>query len=318
MDNRIIKYFEGNLNTSEKIAFLREVENNDVLKKEFIDCRNLHGLMALSDRGSDKVMAGQSYRRFIRKHSRRLLYNRLLRVCGYAAIIIFLIGGTYFFTTLRSEVVDLAQNKIYVPAGQRASILLSDGTEVWMNANTTIIYPSFFSGKERKIKLSGEAFFKVAHNDKKPFIVSTDDLDVKVLGTTFDICAYKEWGHTSVSLLEGSVEVKVNNEDIVLSPKEVLYHDKEKTVVEKFSNESNFSWRYGVFTFEKEPLSEILKKLELYFHVKIIVKNETLNQKIFTGKFRQQDGIMDIIRILQKVYPFKIERDEENDVIIIE
>ena len=121
-----------------------------------------------------------------------------------------------------------------------------------------------------------------------------------------------------MSLLEGAVEVKVDDKDIVLSPKEVLYHDEEKTVVGKLTDENSFSWRYGIFTFEKESLSEVMKKLELYFHVQIIVKNEALKQKEFTGKFRQRDGIMDILKILQKVYSFKIHRDEVNNVIILE
>lgn len=141
---------------------------------------------------------------------------------------------------------------------------------------------------------------------------------MKVLGTTFDVSAYKESGQTSVSLLEGSVKVQMDDKDVILSPKEVLYYDKEKTVVEKLDNENNFSWRYGILTFEDESLFEILKKLELCFHVEIIIKNSKLNQKTFTGKFRQRDGIMDILKILQRVHPFKIERDELNNVIIIE
>ena len=320
VDNRIVKYFNGDLSTSEKLTFLREVEESPELKDEFISYRNVLGLMALADNDNDKVIGRQSYNQFMRKQSQRIVYKRFLRVCGYAAMIALLVGGTYVFTvqTQKADIVELAQNKIYVQAGQRANILLSDGTEVWMNANTTMIYPSYFTGSERRIKLSGEAFFKVARNEKKPFIVSTDKLDVKVLGTTFDVSAYEEWGHTSVSLLEGAVEVKVDDKDIVLSPKEVLYHDEEKTVVGKLTDENSFSWRYGIFTFEKESLSEVMKKLELYFHVQIIVKNEALKQKEFTGKFRQRDGIMDILKILQKVYSFKIHRDEVNNVIILE
>ena len=320
MDNRIANYFEGKMSVSERIAFLRETEKDDNLKKEFINYRNMLGLIALADKDNDRIEGRQSYNKFRKDQVRQVMYRKFLQVLSYAAVIALLVGGTYFFTLniQKSDIVDLAQNKIYVPAGQRANILLSDGTEVWINANTTIIYPSVFSGSERNIKLSGEAFFKVAHNEKKPFIVSTDNLDVKVLGTTFDVSAYKESGQTSVSLLEGSVKVQMDDKDVILSPKEVLYYDKEKTDVEKLDNENNFSWRYGILTFEDESLFEILKKLELCFHVEIIIKNSKLNQKTFTGKFRQRDGIMDILKILQRVHPFKIERDELNNVIIIE
>ena len=293
MDNRIANYFEGKMSVSERIAFLRETEKDDNLKKEFINYRNMLGLIALADKDNDRIEGRQSYNKFRKDQVRQVMYRKFLQVLSYAAVIALLVGGTYFFTLniQKSDIVDLAQNKIYVPAGQRANILLSDGTE---------------------------AFFKVAHNEKKPFIVSTDNLDVKVLGTTFDVSAYKESGQTSVSLLEGSVKVQMDDKDVILSPKEVLYYDKEKTVVEKLDNENNFSWRYGILTFEDESLFEILKKLELCFHVEIIIKNSKLNQKTFTGKFRQRDGIMDILKILQRVHPFKIERDELNNVIIIE
>ena len=210
MDNRIANYFEGKMSVSERIAFLRETEKDDNLKKEFINYRNMLGLIALADKDNDRIEGRQSYNKFRKDQVRQVIDTKFLQVLSYAAVIALLVGGTYFFTLniQKSDIVDLAQNKIYVPAGQRANILLSDGTEVWINANTTIIYPSVFSGSERNIKLSGEAFFKVAHNEKKPFIVSTDNLDVKVLGTTFDVSAYKESGQTSVSLWKGRLKYK--------------------------------------------------------------------------------------------------------------
>ena len=103
-----------------------------------------------------------------------------------------------------------------------------------------------------------------------------------------------------------------------LIPNEQLKFRNSKMSVAKFYNEDDFSWTQGIYTFEEAPLSDILKKMELYYDVKIIVKNPSVSQIEYTGKFRQRDGVMEILKILQKVYPFRIQKDEQNNIITIE
>ena len=120
----------------------------------------------------------------------------------------------YFFKSvdllaMRSELPeDLSadvMNTLYTPAGQRAQLILQDGTEVWLNAKSKLIYPARFTGEKRQVEVEGEAFFKVAKDPSRPFIVSTHDVDMKVLGTQFNVYSYPETGYVQTSLLEGSV-----------------------------------------------------------------------------------------------------------------
>ncbi|MDR1505105.1 MAG: FecR domain-containing protein [Prevotella sp.] len=319
MDNRIIKYFEGNLDISERINLLNEMEMNESLKEDFISYRNISGLVSLSESPGDEDEGRISYQAFIGKQQKIQLRRKVQKIFSYAASIAILIAATYFITSKMQNPPEItATNKLYVPSGQRANITLSDGTEVWVNANSTIIYPSTFTQGERKIELTGEAFFTVAKNEKKPFIVSTSDFDVKVLGTTFNINSYNDMEEKIVSLIEGSVEVISPNEKMQLIPNEQLKFRNSKMSVAKFYNEDDFSWTQGIYTFEEAPLSDILKKMELYYDVKIIVKNPSVSQIEYTGKFRQRDGVMEILKILQKVYPFRIQKDEQNNIITIE
>ena len=141
-----------------------------------------------------------------------------------------------------------------------------------------------------------------------PFIVSTDQADVKVLGTTFNINSYPDAGFTQTSLLEGSVEI-YNNGDrkavAVLEPNQQATLKNKKLSIEEITFPNYFLWIEGIYCFENESMPVILKKLEMYFNVDIIVENTEITDVMVTGKFRQTDGIDEILRILRKKAGFQ-------------
>ena len=211
-------------------------------------------------------------------------------------------------------------NTLYTPAGQRAQLVLQDGTEVWLNAKSKLIYPSQFTGKERKVVVEGEAFFNVAKDYEKPFIVSSQDVDMKVLGTQFNVYCYPEAGYIQTSLLEGSVRVffqDKESEGITLKPDQQVTVTGGKMVVEPISLNDHFLWREGIYAFENEPLINILKKMELYYDVKIMVKDTSLFNDTYTGKFRQRDSLDDVFRVLQQIRKFKVEKDKDKNIVTL-
>ena len=155
-----------------------------------------------------------------------------------AAIVLIGLLSTNLFYQLREEPV--AMNMVEVPNGQRVSLTLSDGTKVWLNSHSKFTYPARFSSKERDVKLEGEGFFEVAHNEKSPFVVHADLLHVKVLGTKFNVRAYDE-EPSSITLAEGKVEVATNDNEhkVTLKPNEqVTYSKKGGLIVNKSVNAS--------------------------------------------------------------------------------
>lgn len=319
MNAQIIKYFQNKLSVEERVDLLRKIEDDETLKEEFIAYRNTCGLLTLSAMQNDINEGKQSYWLFVNQQKRKIRRRRLLNILSYAASIAVLIIATYIITSQfgQSELPS-STNKLYVPAGQRAHIILSDGTNVWVNANSTITYPSYFKKGERRVELIGEAFFDVTKSIDNPFVVSTDKIEVKVLGTTFDICSYMGEKEASVSLVQGSVEVSFGDKKQMLQSGELLSYTEGSISISKLYNDDDFLWRKGIYTFNQVPLSQIIERLELYYDIKIIIKNKSLSEVLFTGKFRQRDGIIEILKIIQKVHPFKIDKDEHNNVITIE
>lgn len=325
MDERIEKYFNEELSSTERVQFLHEVDSNETLKKQFAEYQNLYALLNLSPQIENRKIGKQKYDRFVHQKQNRNLRKLWLSRIGYAAAILILVVSSSLLTlwyTQNEEVVFVANemNTLYTPAGQRACLVLQDGTEVWLNAKSKLVYPAQFTGEERRVKVEGEAFFNVAKDSVKPFIVSAMDVDMKVLGTQFNVYCYPDVGYVETSLLEGSVRVFFSGkekEGILLKPDQQVTAANGKMVVKPIRLNEHFLWRDGVYAFENEPLIDILKKLELYYDVKIVVEDTTMFNETYTGKFRQRDSLDDIFKILQQIRSFKFCKDTENNIITL-
>ena len=313
------------LSDEERLAFLREVEVDAELKKQFVAFQNAYALFNLGVQFQDKTLGQQKYNAFV-VNKRKSAYRKQVRTCfRYAAAILLLIVSSSVLTywLMRSDdspALPVTYNTLYTPAGQRARLVLQDGTEVWLNAKSKLVYPSRFEGKSRNVTVEGEAFFKVAKDSVKPFIVSAGEVEMKVLGTQFNVYSYPETGYVETSLLEGSVKVfwaGREREGIVLKPDQQVTVLGEEMKVEPIARKEHFLWREGIYAFENEPLIHILRKLELYYDVRIIVEDSSLFKETYTGKFRQRDSLDDIFRVLQRIRNFKVERDTEHNIVTL-
>lgn len=320
MEEQIKKYFEETLNTTEKLEFLKQVNSDPELKKRFIEYKNTYALLALSDNVDNKKENKRAYKRFVRTIQKQKIYRIILRTTGYAAAILLLVAFTYMFTINHVYSTMATTNTIYVPAGQRVKLTLQDGTNVWLNARTTLTYPTLFTKNERRVEIDGEAFFEVAKNTEKPFIVSSRGVEMKVLGTKFNVYSYHEEEYIETSLLEGGLNVYFSNaksNGIILKPNEQVIIKGNQMNVNKIIHTDYFLWKDGVYSFDNELLIDILKKLELYYNVKIIVEDPSIFQWAYTGKFRQQDGIDEILHVIHKIHKFTIKKDKENNIITL-
>lgn len=208
-------------------------------------------------------------------------------------------------------------NKLVVPYGKRTNLTLSDGTKVWLNSGTQLDFPSEFTGSKREIRVNGEIFINVAHNPQVPFVVHTEDMDVYVYGTSFNISAYRDDSKKTVVLVEGKVKVETAGSHIAeLLPNEKL-EIEDSDIIKEFVNVSEYiSWTKGILEFNESPVSEILKKIGRYYNVQFESSSEIrLNDKTCSGKLflsNNLDSVMTSVSVLSStVY------QRENNIIHI-
>ncbi len=193
---------------------------------------------------------------------------------------------------------EMTINKIVTPLGGEYKVILSDGTQVWLNAGSELIYPTRFSGKSRAVHLTGEAFFDVTKGET-PFEVRTSHAVVKVLGTRFDVSAYPDDSRTQVVLERGRVDVRTANENYSLVPNDRFVIDNETLGVRIDSVDASGygAWTQGEFVFQNEPIASIAKKLTRWYNVPFVAE-EGLD-KNFSGHIRKYRSVDDMIRMLE-------------------
>ena len=195
---------------------------------------------------------------------------------------------------------------VVTPRGGEYKVLLDDGTQVWLNADSRLEFPDVFSGEQRKVKLSGEAYFDVAKDHKRPFIVSVDNMDVEVLGTEFNISAYNNDAQIQTTLVEGKVAVKSNSTSDyiqkILSPGEQAELIKGKDVIEirEVDVSQYIAWKDGKFVFDYQTFGEITKILERWYDVDFVFTNTELKETPFSGEFLRYDDIENVYDIIRK------------------
>ncbi len=199
-------------------------------------------------------------------------------------------------------------NQFLIPYGSRGKLILSDQTIVWLNAGSRLIYPSEFTGREREVILFGEAFFEVAKDKSKPFIVKTTDYRIKVLGTQFNVSAYLGDDVSQTVLTEGSIELKMNNNGVfghgvVLKQNELFSLNKgmNETSIQKVDPAKYVLWKDGVLKFENEDLSQVLKKIERYYDIQIRLVNPLDSSIIINGKLDLKDDKNEVLYYVSKV-----------------
>ncbi|MCL4482376.1 MAG: FecR domain-containing protein [Bacteroidetes bacterium] len=212
-------------------------------------------------------------------------------------------------------------NEVVIPYGKKSQLVLEDGTKVWLNAGSRMAFPTKFIGKKREVFLEGEAYFEVAHNKDLPFIVNTNDISVKVLGTKFNLSAYKSDQLDETVLLEGKVVVSEKSAfgfmkgETILAPNQKASYDKEHKHI-SVKNEPNvelaIAWTEGWFNFSRQNLEDVLNKLQRYYNVQFVFDSDFSTADLITGKLDLKDSIEQVMLALGDVanIQFRIKGDK--------
>ncbi|MGN6417744.1 MAG: FecR family protein [Pseudobacter sp.] len=224
---------------------------------------------------------------------------------------VLLQNGQLSYEGAGSSTGETAYNTMQTPKGRQFNLRLSDGTMVWLNAASSLRYPVAFPGKERRVEISGEAYFEVAQNQQQPFIVSINDrAEVEVLGTSFNVNAYVNESSIRTALLTGSVKVtpRTKQKAVVLKPGQLARITADESIrIEKVDEDRTLAWKNGAFNFNGASLDEVMKQLERWYDIEVVYESGVPDIRL-GGELSRDVTLTDLLKGLKESeLHFKIE-----------
>lgn len=326
-ENQIIEFILGQSDSEKKSEILAWINSSQENRENFYRLKNL---VALTGKIPDnKQKSEQELSLLLTKLSatRKAKQRQfILNFSKYAAaIFITFLIARFLIPSQPINSADHSWVEVRTTSGQTAEMTLPDGTQVWMNALTQIKYPANYSASHREISISGEAFFKVIHNEKSPFLVHTNTYHIKVLGTSFNVSSYPNDRIGKTTLVEGKVVLldKNNKEIETLAPGQLFAFNTANNTYRISEVSTNYytSWKDGYFAFDSEKLESIAAKLERIYAVKINIPEDKVKNISFSGTIMKNKPLEQILQIIELTAPveFTIVRisDKEDQVTIV-
>ena len=199
-------------------------------------------------------------------------------------------------------------NTIIVPYGKRSQITLPEGTKVWLNSGSKMVYPAVFAQNKREVYIDGEAIFEVTHMASKPFVVSTREFEINVLGTVFDVSAYSDDKYSSTVLERGKIELFCRGTSLLSRKKQILLPgtmavfdpDQHQFEQQKVNPQKYLSWREGYLILNSEKLENILKKLARYYNIEMVITDNKLKNETFSGYLDLKNSPEEVLSIINE------------------
>ena len=219
-------------------------------------------------------------------------------------------GSRIKYTENSKKQTQLIYNTLIIPKGGEYFLELADGTKIWINSESTLKYPVQFVGDERNVELTGEAFFEVAHNDSKPFHVLSGAQSIEVLGTEFNVSAYKDDAHIVTTLVDGKVKVypTISNEisEILLPNQQSSMNRSSGKITSSNVDPQDFiAWRSGAFHFQDQTFDSMVKILSRWYDIDVFFENEEVRNIKFTGRFKRYDDFETVIKLIERTDELK-------------
>ncbi len=321
MKDIIKKYFEGIVDEDEQKQLLNWIEDKDnftEFKKEKVKWKK-ERLTSIANQDTEAGLVrfqthimNDEFANVVRLKKVRFIYRYATAVM---LILLLSLGGIYIKTIM----VEPLYTSVVADNGQISKIVLPDHSVVWLNSGSSLTYNDKFAKSNRDLKLEGQAYFDISHNEDLPLIVKSKDVNVKVLGTKFEVEAYRDADKTSVLLEEGSVEMSLARNlanKIMLKPGQRAEFNVEsgKIVRENVKTEKYTAWRKGILNLYNCPLSEAALKLERRYNYKFIVIERLKDYKI-TLSIENED-FDDVLKIIENIAAIEIK--QHNDTIYFE
>lgn len=314
----IISYISGSISESDKLILSEKLNSDEHYRRQYNDLVKLYSVSQIPDIESKK---SSNYKYLLSQlYQIKILYNakleKLNHLARIAAIIVFIISSSisvYYLFTSKSTSYSYLTYKTVVPHGLKSKIILPDGTIAWLNSGSTLEYSNIYGKKIREVTLTGEGYFDVKKDPQKPFIVTANNLKVKVLGTVFNVRSYNNESTVVINLVVGKVNVTLENgkvkSSINVNPNEKVVFSKEnhQLVLTKSDAYRATLWTTGKLCFVDATLNEIAKDLERNFDVKIHISSIKAKNELFSGSLDLKMPLKDLLQYIDVDKKYKVE-----------
>ena len=300
----IIRYLENRCSEEDFVLINEWMKESDENAGELFRMEEIYQLGKFPFEEENLVVRAERRlgRRLEQENQKRQEVFKLKSVLRYAAAIVGVMvlaaGLAYWFRNKAEELVVAS-----AAHGQVREMLLPDGTKVWLNQSSVLKYPRAFEGKERHVYLDGEAYFEVAKNKDLPFVVKANGIDVKAIGTAFNVSAYMEDSQLTTTLFNGKVAVQptLTKQEVLLEPNQVAVYDKSRNKIEVVPYDKKLfaQWRGGFLSFEMMYLQDITKLLERNYNVVFRYENQGIKKLRFSGSFRNNEDLSEILNVIK-------------------
>lgn len=315
-EDLMISYFTGNITDNQERLLIDYLKSNPDFKIKYSEMAKTRAISFIPSLENSKK---SNYRYLVQKlgfstHSKYFLplFQRFLRV---AAIVVFIlstsISAYYFYINSNTISSNLAITETIVPLGSQTKMILPDSSVVWLNSGTILKYDNEYGKKNRELTLVGEAYFEVRKDKSRPFVVTANNLKIKVLGTIFNVRSYIEDPTIEVNLLEGKVDVYLRNSTKTakrtLLPNEKMVYNKKSSLMQTFKTNASKSaqWTIDKLCFVDAPIEKIMKDLERKFDVQIIIENNEIKNEVFSGSINMNQPLNQILDYIDVDKKFK-------------
>lgn len=313
---KIRDYFNGKLSAAEEAELIQWLKLNEENKayflsyKEKIDPQEIEHPFLQSSFAElkNRLLINQEFNSSLTGRVRRLQlsFSRIAAMLLVALVsgfsIAYILNG---FNTQKTEVVWF---ETHVPRGEKSQLILPDGSKVWLNSESDISYPSDFMNGNRVMKLSGEAYFEVTKLENKPFTVETNKYNIRVLGTKFNVMAYSDFNRTETSLIEGKIEIQKGEQSIPVAPGETFTYAGNKYSIKEAKVSQTAKWKDAIFDFDRITFKELIIRMERWYDVDIEIKNPELNGIVYSGIFKNEETIGEVLNTFQLTLPIRCSR----------
>lgn len=313
-NDSLYRYFRGDASRRETEDIEKWLNESPANRMRFNEAHAMFAAMVMS--APMEVLEAGTKRK--ERTSRRII-KWVSGVAAAAAVLaLFVLSAVHITRTVIDDRLAETMTTVSVPAGQRISLTLQDGTLVWLNSGTSLSYPSKF-GRFREVSVDGEALFDVAHDGEHPFIVKTYSCDVKVLGTKFNVLADESDGTFRTSLLRGAVQV-VNSrtgQSVTLAPEQSAELRDGRLIRTSIEDHDGLMWNEGVISLHGDTFRQLMHRFENAFGVTINVEGTSDPQLNTRGKVRVTEGVVHALDILKNYMAFSYDCDMDRNVITI-
>lgn len=325
-DDLMIDYFSGTISEMDQQHLSELLKSNVDLKMQFDEMSKLHAVSFIPQIEAEKQ---SNYKKLLEqindtptiKMPRSWMSNFRNIAAIFILVISVSVASFYIYRDVTSPADTAFCYETFSPIGSQTKIILPDSTVVWLNSGSSLKYNQSYGKKVREVALVGEGYFEVKKEKSKPFIVLTDSLNVKVLGTVFNVRAYNEDANVTVNLIEGSVNIsspKLKSAgSLTMKPNEKIVFNKQTKKIESSETDASRSslWTTGKLCFVDASIEQISKDLERKYDVKIQIANQQIKKELFSGSLNLNLSLKEVLTYIDVDKKFKI--NQSGDTIFI-